>query len=297
MTDRSVAVALEVARTADECTLAARAAQFAQVGALIEASSHRAELVAMWARLLVTVVPEDLAAELVDQLWRQDDSRWLIGVEYFLDYAQRRDPASLDRFATEVTSWPWLSQMAFATVVLTTIARALPDGIVPSHYLIARGLLIEAAELFGSPELVDPLAGLVSLGWRQADFPAARLAFDLARHVERELPGVAARREAITVLGLVAGSYREPDEPVFVSVQDGTRLLSDGDDPALEANEAERATVVAARVVRCAANGDLRGIEAELSAHAPGEQELVPVLLALALGVASRVREEAAARH
>lgn len=296
MTDQNVTVALEVARTADECTRAVRAAEFTQVGALFGASSHRAELVAMWARLLVTVVPEDLAAELVEELWRHDDSRWLIAVEHFLDYAQRRDPASLDRFATEVTSWPWLTQTAFATVVLTTIARALPDGIVPSHYLIARGLIVEAADLFGSPELVDPLAGLVALGWRQGDFPPARLAFDLARHVERELPGRVARRDAVTVLALVAGTYRAPDEPVFVSVHEGDRLLSDGDDPALEANEAEQATVVAARVVHRAANGDLRGIEAELSEHAPGAQELVPVLLALALAVASQVREEAT-RH
>ncbi|GAB2971871.1 hypothetical protein GCM10017788_23220 [Amycolatopsis acidiphila] len=297
MTEQDVTTALEVARTADECTLAARAAEFTQLRALIEGSAHREELVAMWGRLLVTAVPEDMAAELIDQLWRHDDSRWLIAVEYFLDYAQRRDPASLGRFAAEVTSWPGAGQAAFARVVLTTIACALPDGIVPSTYLVARGLLIEAAQLFGSPELVDPLAGLVALGWRQGGFPAARLAFDLARHVERELPGAEPRRQAIMVLALVAGTYREPDEPVFVSLREGIRRLGDGDDPVLQANEADKATVVAARVVRLAGYGDLRGIEAELDAHAPGAQELVPVLLALALAVASQVRDEAAARN
>jgi hypothetical protein len=291
MTDQDVAVALEVARTADECTIAVRAAEFTVLGKLIETSAHREELVALWGRLLVTVVPGELAAELVDQLWQRDDSRWLIAVEYFLDYAQRRDPDSLDRFAREVTSWPPPAQVAFAKVVLTTIARALPDGIVPSDYLVVRGLITEAAGELGCPELTNPLTGLVALGWRDGRFPA----FALARHVERELTGTLSRRQAISVLALVIGSCRDPDDPVVVSVHDGARLLSDRDDPAHEVTAADRATVVAARVVRCAGSGDLRGIEAELSAHAPDEQDLVAVLLALALAIAAQIRDEAAA--
>lgn len=292
MSDQNVAVALEVARSADECTLAVRANRFDHLGDLVEGSAHREELVAMWARLLVTAVPEDRAAELVEQLWRRDDSRWLIAVEYFLDYAQRRDAGSLDRFAVEVTSWPRPARTSFATVVLTTIARALPEGILPSHYLIARGLIIEAAELLAGPELVEPLAGLVALGWRHEGFPAGRLAFDLAQHVERELPGTATRTQAITVLALVAGAQREPDEPVLVTVHAGTQVCCDSDDPELAPNAAGKATVLAARLVRLAGHGDLRGIEAELSAHAPDEHALATVLLALALAVGSLVRAE-----
>ncbi|WP_236792878.1 hypothetical protein [Amycolatopsis sp. GM8] len=269
MTDRDAAVALEVARTADACTIAVRAAAYAVLDELIQASAHREELVAMWARLLVTVVPEDLAAELIDQLWRHDDSHWLIAVEHFLDYAQQRDIASLDRFAAEVTSWPWPVQAEFARVVLGTIARALPDGIVPSHYLVARGMIIEAAELLDCPELVDPLAGLVSLGWRADGAPATRLAYDVLGHIERELPGTNLR--AVKVLALVSGSCGGPVEP-----HDGIGLLGD----------ALRATAMAARAVRLAETGDLHQIETELTAPADN----VPVLLALALAVASGIR-------
>ncbi|TNC24838.1 hypothetical protein [Amycolatopsis alkalitolerans] len=285
MTDRDAAVALEVARTADECTIAARAAEFAVLDELVLASAHREELVAMWARLLVTVVPEDLAAELVDELWRRGEGRWLVAVEYFLDYAQRRDLSTAGRLAAEVTSWPWAAQAEFARAVLTTIARALPDGIVPSHYLVARGLIIEAASLLGHPDLVDPLAGLVSLSWHEDGAGAALLAY-------RELPE-ARLADAITVLALVAGGFREPDEPVAIRRRGRQRALTDGDDPAAQRTAADKATVLAARAARCGSRGDLGGIEAELSAHAPGEDELIPVLLALALAVAAQVRIEA----
>jgi hypothetical protein len=293
MADQETTTVVEVARTADRCTTAVRAEDFTALDSLLKDSPHREQLVAMWARLLITVVPEDMAADMVDQLWRRDRSEWLIAVEYFLDYAHRRDPASLDRFVAEVTSWPWTQQSAFAQVVLTTVATALPEGILPSHYLVARGLIIEAAEEIGCTWLTNPVAGLVALGWRDSRFPPLQLAFDLARHVDRELSDDQSRRQAITLLALVLGADRDAGEPVIVTLRNGARMISDSDDPEREARDTERATVVAARVVRHAGNGDLRRIDAELAQHAPGEHELVSVLLALALAAASHVRDNA----
>ncbi|GHF52660.1 hypothetical protein FHX82_004196 [Amycolatopsis bartoniae] len=294
MPEDTADVALEVAHTADQCTLAIRADQLSRLSDLIARSGHREELVAMWARLLVTVVPEDRAAELVEQLWQRGEDRWLVAVEHFLDYAHRRHPASLGNFAAEVTSWPGAEQSAFAELVLAAIAGALPEGIVPSHYLVARGLVVEAAAALGCGELTDALAGLVALGWREPGaLPPARLAYDLARHVEQELPGLAVRRRAIAVLALVVGGFRDPGEAVVIRLHDGALLLTDGDDPADAAGEAEKATVVAARVARHGGRGDLARIETELALHAPEEQDLLPVLLALALAAGAHVREDA----
>ncbi|HVV07905.1 hypothetical protein [Amycolatopsis sp.] len=293
MSERDAAAVLEVARTADRCTTAVRAAEPARFAALLRESPYRGELLEIWARLLVTVVPEDSAAGMVERLWRGDNSEWLIGIEYFLDYAQRRSPATLARFVGEVLSWPWPEQSEFSLALLTTIAEALPDGILPSHYLIARGLVIDAAETAGCPGLTGPLTGLLALGWRDVGFSALRLAFDLARHVSRELPGEHSRRCAVAVLAALLGEVRAGDERVVVSLRRGARLLSDADDPQLEVDEVERATVVATRVVRFAGIGDFARLRAELDEQAREEHELVAVLLALALAASSHVREQA----
>ncbi|SFI63357.1 hypothetical protein [Amycolatopsis sacchari] len=293
MTDEDAAVAVEVARTADLCALAAGADEPGQLAELLQTTPHPEELVAMWARLLVTLVPEDRTAELVDQLWREDDSEWLIAVEHFLDYAHRRQPGTLARFTAEVTAWPAASQAAFAGLVLAAIADALPEGMVPSHYLVARGLVVEAAASVGAPELADALAGLVALGWREPGaLPAARLAYDLARHVEQELPGLLPRRQAVAALALVVGGFRDPGEPVVVRLHDGSGVVTDADEPLGIVDQSRRATVVAARVVRHAGRGEMRRLEAELTAHAPAPHDLLPVLLALALAAAAYVRED-----
>lgn len=292
MTDDEDVPAVDVARIADRCTHAVRTARFELLDELVTGCGHRAGLASMWARLLVTLVPEEHAADLVDELWRRDDGSWLIAVEHFLDYAHRRDPLSLRRFSEEVASWPAEQLAPFARLVVAVIAAALPAGIVPSHYLVARGLIRQAAEAAGHPELTSPLAGLVALGWREDTGPARRLALDLARHVEQELAGVEVQRRAVAVLALVMGTARDAGEPIVVSVHGGDRVLTDGDDPAAEPGQAERATVVAARVVRHAGYADLRSVEAELLEYAPEGEDLIAVLLALALATAAQVREE-----
>jgi hypothetical protein len=297
MAEQDAGAVLEVAKTADACTNAVRAADFGVLDSLLAGSPHRAQLVATWARLLVTVVPAKLAAEMVDELWRHDNGAWLIAVEHFLDYANQGDPGSLDRFIGEVLSWPGEQQSAFARVVFTTVAKSLPDNIVPSHYLVTRGLIIEAVEETGCAELTNALVGLVALGWQDTRFPALRLAFELARHVDRELPDTRSRRRAVTVLALVLSRDRRAGEPVAVTLR-GPRMVTDADDPGREFGHAEKATVVAARAVRHAGRGRPDRIEAELAEQVPGEHDLVSVLLALALATAAHVRDEAGpARH
>ncbi|HVW42598.1 MAG TPA: hypothetical protein VHC18_14720 [Amycolatopsis sp.] len=282
---------VEVARAADQCTSAVRAAAYGELDEVFRQSPYRAELVALWARLLVTITPEDLAAEMVDELWRHGTSEWLAAIEHFLDYAHDRGPESLERFVTEVVSWPWALQLPFARIVLTTVAKSLPDGILPSHYLVARGMVIEAADRVGSPGLTSALTGLIAQCWRHAGFPAMRLAFDLARHVDRELPDRRSRRQAIAALALVAGEGRSAEQVTVTLRRDG-RVLTEHDDPAREAGCTEKAAVVAARVVRYAASGAVEKIETELTDQMRGENELVSVLLALTLAAAAHVRDE-----
>lgn len=282
---------VEIARTADQCTSAVRLAAYDELDAVFRRCPHRAELLGLWARLLVTMTPEDLAAEMVDELWRHDTSEWLAAIEHFLDYAHDREPESLDRFVTEVLSWPWALQLPFVRIMLTTVARSLPEDILPSHYLVARGMVIEAAERVGAPGLTGALTGLIAQCWRDAEYPAMRLAFDLARHVDRELPDHGCRRQAIAALALVAGEGRS-GEPVTVTLRRSGRVLTEHDDPAREAGGTEKATVVAARVVRHAASGAVETIDAELADQVHGENELVSVLLVLALAAAAHVRDE-----
>ena len=282
---------VEVARTADRCASAVRGTAYGELEAVLRESPHREELLVLWARLLVTITPEELASEMVDELWRRDMSEWLVAIEHFLDYAHERKPASLDAFVAEVVSWPWALQVPFARILLTTVAKSLPADILPSHYLVARGMLLEAAEEAGCPGLVGALTGLVAQGWRDRDCPATRLAFDLTRQVHRELPDRWARQQAIAEFALLLGQGRT-DEPVTVRTHGGARVLTEHDDPA-RPDHAERATVVAARVVRHAASGLLDRIEEELADQAPDEQGLVSVLLALTLAAATRLREDA----
>ncbi|NKQ58955.1 hypothetical protein HFP15_39540 [Amycolatopsis sp. K13G38] len=291
MVEHEVDTVVEVARTADQCATAVRGTAYGRLEAVLRESSHHEELLALWVRLLVTVTPEDLAAEMVDELWRRDMSEWLVAIEHFLDYAHERRTRSLEAFVAEVVSWPWALQVPFARIMLTTIAKSLPEDILPSHYLVARGMLIEAAEEAGCPGLISALTGLVAQGWRQRDRPAMRLAFDLTRQVHRELPDRRTRHQAIAAFALVLGQGRA-QEPVTVTTHGGARTLSEHDDPTT-APGAERATVVAARVVRHAASGALERIDAELADQAPGEQELVSVLLALTLAAATRLRNDA----
>ncbi|KAA9150728.1 hypothetical protein FPZ12_040610 [Amycolatopsis acidicola] len=281
---------LELARAADLCAGAARAGDRARFGVLARESGCQAELLELWARLLVTVVPEDSAAVLVETLWRQDDSVWLIGIEHFLDYAHRRDPACLSRFVGEVGAWPWPERAAFTLALVSAIADLLPPGIRPSHYLVARGLVAECGEPAGIADLTGPVAGLVAFGWREEGFCAVRLGFDLSRHVERELPGRGSRRAAAVVLATVLGRAEADDERGVDGFRRGARLLNDTDDPRVEADEVENATLLAARAVRFASAGQFARLRAELDRCAG--PELLAVVVALAFAVASHVREQ-----
>lgn len=279
-----------VARAADRCTEALRTARFTLLDQLVTDRAQTAGLAMTWAQLLVTLAPEEQAADLVDELWRRDDGAWLIAVEYFLDYAYRRDPVSLRRFGAEVASWPAATLTPFARLVVAAVSAALPDGLLPSHYLTARRLILDAAGTAGCPELSVPLAGLVALGRRAGE--GMEPALDFAYHVERELPETSARRKSVAALALVVGGAYDPGEPIVVPVDGGGRVLTDRDDPAAQSAPAERATVLAARLVRHAGTADLAAIESELLAHAPDGDDLVAVLLALALATAAQAREE-----
>lgn len=290
MVDHEAGSLVEVALIADQCTCAVRGAEYGTLDEVLRESPHRAQLLALWARLLVTVTPEELAVEMVDELWRRDITEWLAAIEQLLAYADLRRIGSLDRFVAEVLSWRWALQMPFARIMLSAVTKSLPDGILPSHYLVARGMVIEATDRVGCPGLTGALTGLIAHGWRDTQFPAVRHAADLARHVDRELPGARSRRQAIAALALVVGQGRDGG-PVTVTLRRDGRVLTGDDDPAREAG-AEKATVVAARVVQFAASGALDEIETELSDQVPGEYELVSVLLALALAAAAHVRDE-----
>jgi hypothetical protein len=286
MADDDVTMRDEITQLANRCTAAVRASLAADtdVETVLRGSLHRQDLVILLVKMLTTTVPEDEAARMVDELWRERVPGWCVAIQHFLEFAHTHQAASLEALGLEFSSWHLAEQHAFVKVLLTRMARATPDDILPSHYLIAHARVTEAADDAGWPAAADTITALVALCWRNRGYPAIQLAFDIHRQVERGLPTAFARLQAIAVLANVLQ-------------RQGIEKIEAAPEPAPGTDTAEPvvltspdASAVALRAVRLAAAGEFAAIGTELRKRVASKTELVSVLWVLALEAADDIR-------
>lgn len=211
-----------------------------------------------------------------------------------LEMLNSPDQDSLTRLIEDVLDWRGSDgaldrQIDVSTTLMVALQRYLPADVLPSHYLIAEGMIDLAADHVGCPNIA-PLLTRITLEMWHDHRSAAAILFE-------ERLGVRQLRQAAAVLARALAQRAAPGEPFTVigghPGETPEYVISSTDEPANYADREQRITAVGTRIVGLVAAGKQRRIGNELRnpRNLRDGMETRALVLSLALWLSARIKE------